>query len=130
MAAWVLCRAIEVLDRLSGMRRTELTTRLGISAKEIARWNDISRRMYVPFHDEGIISQFEGYDALRELDWPAYRSFRRRSLESCSRVWAIRSAAIRSRRPSPIMLHAHLTVPPYAVWFTPGSWRVPTGHAQ
>ena len=28
----------------------------------------------MPFHDEGIISQFEGYDALRELDWPGYRS--------------------------------------------------------
>ena len=29
--------------------------------------------MYVPFHDDGIISQFEGYDALAELDWAAYR---------------------------------------------------------
>jgi len=38
------------------------------------RWDDISRRMYVPFHDKGIISQFEGYDLLRELDWPGYRS--------------------------------------------------------
>jgi trehalose/maltose hydrolase-like predicted phosphorylase len=74
MAVWVLCRAIEVLDRLSDMRRDELTTRLGISAEEVARWDDISRRMYVPFHDEGIISQFEGYDTLRELDWPGYRS--------------------------------------------------------
>ena len=74
MAVWVLCRAMEVLDRLSDMRRAELTTRLGISANEIARWDDISRRMYVPFHDDGIISQFEGYDMLRELDWPGYRS--------------------------------------------------------
>jgi trehalose/maltose hydrolase-like predicted phosphorylase len=65
MAVWVLCRAMEVLDRLSDMRRAELTTRLGISAREIARWDDISRRMYVPFHDDGIISQFEGYDILR-----------------------------------------------------------------
>jgi len=74
MAVWVLCRAIEVLDRLSAMRRDELTTRLGISAEEIARWDHISRRMYVPFHDDGVISQFEGYDALRELDWPGYRA--------------------------------------------------------
>ncbi|WP_216856226.1 glycoside hydrolase family 65 protein [Acidisphaera sp. S103] len=73
MAVWVLCRAMEVLDRLSDIRRTELMTLLGISAEEIARWNDISRRMYVPFHDEGIISQFEGYALLRELDWEVYR---------------------------------------------------------
>lgn len=74
MAVWVLCRALEVLDLLSDVRRAELTTRLGLSAKEIARWDDISRRMYVPFHDDGIISQFEGYDTLRELDWEDYRT--------------------------------------------------------
>ena len=74
MAAWVLCRALEVLDLLSDVRRAELTTRLGLSAEEIARWGDISRRMYVPFHDNGIISQFEGYEQLRELNWEDYRA--------------------------------------------------------
>ena len=74
MAVWVLCRALEVLDLLSAVRRAELTTRLGLSAEEIARWGDISRRMYVPFHDDGIISQFEGYEKLREIDWGDYRT--------------------------------------------------------
>jgi len=74
MAVWVLCRALEVLDLLPEMRRAELTTRLGLSAEEFARWGDISRRMFVPFHDDGIISQFEGYDTLRELDWEGYRT--------------------------------------------------------
>jgi trehalose/maltose hydrolase-like predicted phosphorylase len=74
MAVWVLCRALEVLDLLPEMRRAELTTRLGVSAEEIARWGDISRRMFVPFHNDGIISQFEGYDTLRELDWEDYRT--------------------------------------------------------
>jgi len=74
LVVWVMCRALEVLGLLSDMRRGELTTRLGLSAEEVARWADISRRMYVPFHDDGIISQFEGYDNLRELDWEAYRT--------------------------------------------------------
>ncbi len=74
MAVWVLCRALEVLGLLSDVRRAELTTRLGLSAEEIARWDDISRRMYVPFHDEAIISQFEGYGKLAELDWEHYRT--------------------------------------------------------
>jgi trehalose/maltose hydrolase-like predicted phosphorylase len=56
------------------MRRAELMTRLGLSAHEIARWDDISRRMYVPFHSDGIISQFEGYEELAELDWEDYRT--------------------------------------------------------
>ena len=74
MAVWVLCRAKEVIDLLSDVRRVELTTRLGISPEEIARWDDISRRMHVPFHDDGIISQFEGYGTLREFDWQGYRT--------------------------------------------------------
>jgi beta-phosphoglucomutase family hydrolase len=74
MAVWVLCRALEVLDLLSDVRRAELMTRLGLSTEEIARWGDISRRMYVPFHDDGIISQFEGYEKLREIDWEGYRT--------------------------------------------------------
>lgn len=49
-------------------------TRLGLSEEEIARWDEISRRMYVPFHDDGIISQFEGYETLAELDWENYRA--------------------------------------------------------
>jgi trehalose/maltose hydrolase-like predicted phosphorylase len=73
MAVWVLCRALEVLELLPDIRRAELTTRLGLPAQEIARWGDISRKMYVPFHDDGIISQFEGYEKLDELDWEAYR---------------------------------------------------------
>ena len=29
--------------------------------------------MFVPFHENGIISQFEGYETLREFDWEGYR---------------------------------------------------------
>jgi beta-phosphoglucomutase family hydrolase len=72
MAVWVLCRALDVLDVIPAIRRAELVTTLGLSADEIARWDDISRTMYVPFHGDGIISQFEGYENLQELDWNAY----------------------------------------------------------
>jgi beta-phosphoglucomutase family hydrolase len=73
MAVWVLRRALEALDLLSGMRRGELVARLGVGREELARWDDIGRRMFVPFHDGDVISQFEGYEALRELDWEDYR---------------------------------------------------------
>lgn len=73
MAVWVLCRALETLTLLSDVRRDELMTRLGLSTEDVARWRDMTRRMTVPFHDDGIISQFEGYEKLRELDWEDYR---------------------------------------------------------
>jgi trehalose/maltose hydrolase-like predicted phosphorylase/beta-phosphoglucomutase-like phosphatase (HAD superfamily) len=74
MAVWVLRRAQDVLDLLPEIRRAELMIDLDLTAAEIARWEDISRKMVIPFHDEGIISQFEGYEKLRELDWDGYRA--------------------------------------------------------
>jgi trehalose/maltose hydrolase-like predicted phosphorylase len=69
MAAWVLCRALETLELLPEHRRTELTEQLGLAREELERWDETSRKLVVPFHDGDIISQFEGYGDLEELDW-------------------------------------------------------------
>src|SRR5690606_1275774 len=61
MAIWVLRRALDVLEILPDVRRNELRASLDLRKGEIERWRDISRRMFVPFHGDGIISQFEGY---------------------------------------------------------------------
>src|SRR5690606_6534821 len=74
MAVWVLCRALEALETLPPLRRDELMDRLGITLPEIEHWERVSRRMFVPFQEDGIISQFEGYEKLAELDWEAYRA--------------------------------------------------------
>jgi trehalose/maltose hydrolase-like predicted phosphorylase len=34
----------------------------------------MSHRMFVPFHGDGLISQFEGYEELEELDWKSYQT--------------------------------------------------------
>jgi alpha,alpha-trehalase len=72
MAVWVLLRAAEALQRLPGWRRTELAESIGLRQEELNHWEELTRRMYVPFHD-GVISQFEGYAELTELDWDGYR---------------------------------------------------------
>jgi trehalose 6-phosphate phosphatase len=74
MVAWLLPRAIESLSRVSPPRRVELEALLGLVPHELARWDEISRRMFVPFHRDGVISQFEGYESLSEFDWDGYRS--------------------------------------------------------
>jgi alpha,alpha-trehalase len=73
MAVWVLCRALDVLDLLPEDRRHELREKLEFTESECELWWDISRKMRVVFHGDGIISQFEGYDQLREFDWEGYR---------------------------------------------------------
>ena len=74
MVAWIAETAQKVLDLLPESRREALSDRLGLSDAEIARWDEMSRKMFVPFHDDGVISQFEGYEELAELDWDAYRA--------------------------------------------------------
>jgi trehalose/maltose hydrolase-like predicted phosphorylase len=73
MVAWICGLAGEVLSWLPDSRAEALRSRLEISDQELRLWQDMSRRMFVPFHDDGIISQFEGYEELEELDWEAYR---------------------------------------------------------
>ncbi|GAB3017337.1 trehalose-phosphatase [Mycobacterium bourgelatii] len=72
MAVWVIIRALDALGRLPLPNRIDLLEKLGLHSEELAHWDDVSRRMFVPFHD-GVISQFEGYDQLDELDWDGYR---------------------------------------------------------
>ena len=74
MVAWLCDVADKLLALLPSSRAEELRERLGIGDDELAVWRDMSRRMFVPFHDDGIISQFEGYENLEELDWDAYRA--------------------------------------------------------
>ena len=74
MVAWLCGIAGELLALLPASRVEALRERLGIGDGELAVWQDMSRRMFVPFHGDGIISQFEGYEDLEELDWDAYRA--------------------------------------------------------
>ncbi|MFC8409868.1 HAD family hydrolase [Arthrobacter sp. NPDC057259] len=73
MAAWVFDQAEWIMRSVRGFDMEDLKARLGITTAEITRWARLSRRMFVPFHGEGIISQFAGYGELRELDWAGYR---------------------------------------------------------
>ena len=74
MAAWVLCRALELPQHLPRERWDELVEQLAITEDELAHWDTVSRRLRVCFHGDGIISQFEGFEQLQELDWQHYRA--------------------------------------------------------
>jgi alpha,alpha-trehalase len=73
MTVWVILRAMEALELIPQRTHNELLETLHVDADEMTRWETVSRRMFVPFHD-GVISQFEGYDKLAELDWESYRT--------------------------------------------------------
>ena len=74
MVTRVLRYALDALAVLPERERPAVLSRLGLTQQETDLFDHVSRRMRVVFHGDGVISQFEGYDQLAELDWPAYRS--------------------------------------------------------
>ena len=74
LTAWVSRRALDTLTVLSGHDCDDVLTRLEVQPPERGRWERLSRRLAVPFHADGVISQFDGYDELAELDWDRYRA--------------------------------------------------------
>jgi trehalose/maltose hydrolase-like predicted phosphorylase len=73
LVAWIAETAQKVLELMPESREEALRARLGLHDDELRRWEEMSRKMFVPFHEDGVISQFEGYEDLEELDWDAYR---------------------------------------------------------
>jgi trehalose/maltose hydrolase-like predicted phosphorylase len=62
-----------MLDILPATRKKYILENLAVTRNEIDRWDDMSRKMQIHFIEEGIISQFEGYDKLKEFDWEGYK---------------------------------------------------------
>ncbi len=73
MVVWVLQRALEALEQMPPHYRQELVEELTIREEELDRWRDLTRKMTVVFHADGVLSQFEGYERLPEFDWQGYR---------------------------------------------------------
>lgn len=73
MTAWLLRRAIQTISILKGRDCGPLWDRLNLAKGETRLWARVSRKLRVIFHADGVISQFEGYEALPEFDWDSYR---------------------------------------------------------
>jgi trehalose/maltose hydrolase-like predicted phosphorylase len=73
MVAWLLATIPKTLKPLPSHQRAGLYARLEVNESELADWDDISRKLVVPQLGNGVISQFEGYEDLAELDWDSYR---------------------------------------------------------
>ncbi len=73
LIVFTLLNALKVLTIIPEQRRRQLLQNLGIDENELNLWRDITHKMRIIINDEGIISQFDGYFDLKELDWDAYR---------------------------------------------------------
>lgn len=72
MAVWTIQCALNVLDIFKGEHFDKLAQKVEFDAEDIKRWKDISKKMYIPLLENGIILQFDDFDKLQELDWGKY----------------------------------------------------------
>jgi beta-phosphoglucomutase family hydrolase len=73
LVSWLCERAADTIRALDGHPCDDLIKRMSIGPEELSLWLRLSRRLTVPFHEDGILSQFDGYEVLSELDWAHYR---------------------------------------------------------
>ena len=75
MTAWLLARSIELADFLERSGNQELLERVGCTEAELARFDRLSRRLFVPFvpFSDGVMAQFDGFERLEPIDLEAYR---------------------------------------------------------
>lgn len=74
MTSWALARALDAYRILGENEAAGVWERLRVTAEEIEHWDYLRQRIRLCFLPNGLIGQFEGYEALRELDWTGYRT--------------------------------------------------------
>ena len=73
MVVWLLEKTLGLLEELPKETLARLSRKTGFNIQETEKWKKIILRMNVVFGKGKIISQFDGYMGLKELDWDAYR---------------------------------------------------------
>jgi trehalose/maltose hydrolase-like predicted phosphorylase len=73
LASWSIRRSLKMLSSLAESRRNELLEKVEVTPEDLDEWEHVSKNIFIPFHNDGIISQFEGFESLKEFDWETYR---------------------------------------------------------
>jgi len=74
MIVWTLLKAQEVIKILPEGRKKRIMKKIKLEQKEFYLWSEIIHKICLVVNSEGIISQFDGYFKLQELDWKGYRA--------------------------------------------------------
>ena len=72
MVVWAIDKAFEIIN-LIGEAASSVKSKLSLDDDELAEWKTISRKLNIVISPEGIISQYDGYFDLAELDWNYYK---------------------------------------------------------
>lgn len=74
MVAWMLGKVKELTSIMDCTAEENVLLKLQISFQEMLHWDDIASNLNIVINEDGIISQYDGYFDLKELDWDFFRS--------------------------------------------------------
>ncbi|MHA1719540.1 MAG: beta-phosphoglucomutase family hydrolase [Promethearchaeota archaeon] len=74
MVTWVINTAFKIFKLLSPEIKDKIVKKINLSDNELMKWKDMQNKMNIIISKEGIISQFDGYFDLEELDWEFYQN--------------------------------------------------------
>jgi trehalose/maltose hydrolase-like predicted phosphorylase len=74
MVSWMFRRVNGLLEKMSDPAKAALFEKIGLKEEELTRWDDIRQNLRLVISGDGIISQYDGYFDLKELDWNHYRN--------------------------------------------------------
>ncbi len=72
-AAWLLHKTIESYEHLPNDTKSALIESISFDETELETWRNIAEGLAVVIGEDGIVSQFDGWMKLQELDWSRYR---------------------------------------------------------
>lgn len=72
MVAWLFGKIPEILEMIWDDAE-EVLKKVSLTEKEISLWSEIQKNLNLVINADGIISQYDGYFDLEELDWDFYR---------------------------------------------------------
>ena len=74
MLAWLLNKTLNLLDVSDKSAKQKVFNKINLNEAELKNWEDIKNNLNIIISPDGIISQFDGYFNLKELDWEAYKN--------------------------------------------------------
>ncbi|MFO7734932.1 MAG: beta-phosphoglucomutase family hydrolase [bacterium] len=72
MVSWLLNTVSDIVSDFRESRIEDIMERIDFSRDELDAWKDVSENINVIMTSQGIMSQFDGYMELKELDFEAY----------------------------------------------------------
>ena len=73
MVIWLMQRTVEIFQQLDNKESSKIIKKLKLNESEWDKWQDLAGKMNIIINEEGVLSQFDGYFDLKELDWDHYR---------------------------------------------------------